>query len=173
MDAAQLRGTVRTVPDFPKAGVLFYDITSVLASPEAFNFCTEEGVRWIHSQNINKIAAIDARGFLFAAPIAYKMSLPLTIIRKNRKLPGPTISKSFTLEYGSEKVEVQTHDVSSHDRIVIVDDLIATGGTLRASAELLAEGGATVQHFFAIIGLSFLNYRDILQEYQVETILDF
>ena len=173
MDKSGLQKNIRTVADFPKAGILFYDITSVLVLPEAFSFCINEGIRWIGQLNINKIAAIDARGFLFAAPIAYQMGLPLIIIRKNRKLPGPTVSKSFVLEYSEEKVEVQRHDISTGDRIVIVDDIIATGGTLKATAELLAECGASAKHFFAIIGLSFLDYRKILQGYQVETIIDY
>ncbi len=173
MDRSELRESIRTVADFPKAGILFYDITSLLALPEAFRLCIDEGSRWIGQLNANKIAAIDARGFLFAAPIAYKMGLPLIIIRKNGKLPGPTIKKSFVLEYEKETVEVQGHDISTGDRIAIVDDLVATGGTLKAAAELLAEGGASVEHVFAIIGLSFLNYRKVLQEYQVETIIDY
>ena len=173
MDTDTLRTIIRTVPDFPEKGILFYDITSVLASPEAFSFCTEQGARWIATQNVNKIAAVDARGFLFAAPIAYKMSLPLVAIRKNRKLPGPTISKSFTLEYGKEKVEIQKHDISPSDRVMIVDDLIATGGTLKAASELLIEGGATVQGFFAVVGLAFLNYNQILTGYRIETLIDF
>jgi adenine phosphoribosyltransferase len=168
-----LDSVIRKVPDFPKEGVLFYDVTGILMNPKAFEYCIDRAGEIFDGQDLDAIAAIDARGFVFAAPLAYAMGLPLVLVRKNGKLPGETYRKKFALEYGEDEVEVHKSDVKAGQRVVIVDDLIATGGTLRATADILVEAGATVQGIFAIIGLPFLKYMDQLDGYTVHTLIDY
>lgn len=170
----QLRSAIRTVQDYPNPGVKYYDITSLLEIPHYFQFIVNEGCRWVRQTGgVDKIVSVDARGFLYGAPIAYALGLPLVLLRKNNKLPGPTISKSFSTEYSEEIVEIQKGAVQPGEQVLIVDDIIATGGTLRAAAELLHEAGAEVHSFTAIVGLEFCNYRDILGDYRIHTILNF
>jgi len=164
---------IRKVPDFPKKGVLFYDITSILASPQAFNFCIEEMARIYKDKNIEAIAAIEARGFLFAAPFAYKLGIPVIPIRKKGKLPGITLAKKYSLEYAQAEIEVHSADVPKGKRVLLTDDLIATGGTLNAARSILIEGGAEVPEIFGIVGLPFLNYKQILEHTPVTTLIDY
>jgi adenine phosphoribosyltransferase len=164
---------IRKVPDFPKKGILFYDITSVLASPEAFKFCIDQMAETYKNKNINAVAAIEARGFLFAAAFAYTMGIPLIPIRKKGKLPGVTLSKKYDLEYAQAEIEVHSADVPRGKRVLLTDDLIATGGTLNAARALLVEGGAEVPEIFGIVGLPFLNYRQILDPTPVYTLISY
>ena len=164
---------IRKVPDFPKKGILFYDITSVLAQPEAFQFCLESMVEIYRDRNIDAVAAIEARGFLFAAPFAVRMGIPLIPIRKKGKLPGITLSKKYDLEYAQAEIEVHREDVPSGKRTLLIDDLIATGGTLNAARALLNAGGAEVPEIFGVIGLSFLNYEKILAPTPVTTLINY
>lgn len=167
-----LKDAIRTVRDYPKEGIVFYDITSLLLDPKIFNFIIDQGCKWVASANINKIVSVDARGFLFGAPIAYKLGIPLALVRKNNKLPGPSLKKIFETEYSTEIVEIQRSDIELGDTIVIIDDIIATGGTLKAVAELLNQAGAKVHSFLAIIGLSFLKYDTVLDKYQTHTLVE-
>lgn len=174
MDVARrLDESIRKVPGFPHEGILFYDITGILMDPEAFSLCIDEMVRIYKDSGINAIACIEARGFIFAAPCAKALALPLILVRKRGKLPGKTIERSFHLEYGQDIIQIQCSDVRSGDKILIVDDLIATGGTILAAAELLKEAGAEIQHIFGVIGLPFLKYEDVLSEYTVKTLIEY
>jgi adenine phosphoribosyltransferase len=164
---------IRKVPDFPKKGILFYDITSILASPQAFKYCIDRMVEIYKDKNINAIAAIEARGFLFATPFAVRMSIPIIPIRKKGKLPGVTLSKKYDLEYAQAEIEVHSSDVPKGKRVLLTDDLIATGGTLNAARSLLVEGGAQVPEIFGIVGLPFLNYQKILAPTPVTTLIDY
>ena len=164
---------IRRIPDFPKPGILFYDITSVLANPEAFNFCIEKTVEYATAKGVNAIAAIESRGFIFGAPVASRLNLPLVVIRKKGKLPGETYAKSFTLEYGEDTIEIHKADVNSDQRFLLIDDLIATGGTLKAAIELIEMAQARVQAIAAVIGLPFLNYDSVLSGYEIQTLIDF
>jgi len=164
---------IRKVPDFPKKGILFYDITSVLAQPMAFQFCVESMVDIYHSKGIDAVAAIEARGFLFAAPFAVRMGIPLILIRKKGKLPGITLSKKYDLEYAQAEIEVHREDVPSGKRILLIDDLIATGGTLNAARALLNAGGAEVPEIFGIVGLPFLGYGKVLAPTPVTTLINY
>jgi adenine phosphoribosyltransferase len=157
--ALNLDDYIRKVPDFPKKGVLFYDITSILGSPKAFSYCVEAMLDLYGKKDINAVAAIEARGFLFAAPFAVRLGVPLILIRKKGKLPGKTLSKKYQLEYAEAEVEVHVEDVPSGSRVLLTDDLIATGGTLRAAKELLISCGAQVPEIFGVVGLPFLNYE--------------
>jgi adenine phosphoribosyltransferase len=171
--ALNLDDYIRKVPDFPKKGILFYDITSILAAPEAFSYCVEAMVDLYSGKNIDAVAAIEARGFLFAAPFAVRMGIPLVLIRKKGKLPGITLSKKYDLEYAQAEIEMHREDVPVGKRVLLLDDLIATGGTLNAARELLTAGGAAVPEIFGVVGLPSLNYGAILAPTPVTTLIEY
>jgi adenine phosphoribosyltransferase len=164
---------VRKVADFPKPGILFYDITGILVDPKAFACCIDTMEELYAGAAIDGIAAIESRGFLFAAPFALRRGLPLILLRKKGKLPGETFRIGFTLEYGEDVLEVHRSDVRPGQRLLLVDDLIATGGTLNAAAKLLALGGAKVMGIFGVVGLPFLNYQKALSAFTVNTLVQY
>jgi len=173
MTELNLDDYIRKVPDFPKMGILFYDITSILATPAAFKYCIDKTAEIYKDKQIEAIAAIEARGFLFAAPFAYKLGIPIIPIRKKGKLPGVTLSKKYDLEYAQAEIEVHSADVPRGKRILLTDDLIATGGTLNAARSILIEGGAEVPEIFGIVGLPFLNYKKVLDSTPVTTLIEY
>jgi len=173
MTSLNLDDYIRKVPDFPKKGILFYDITSVLVVPKAFKYCIDKMTEIYSGKKIDAVAAIEARGFLFAAPFAYRMDIPIIPIRKKGKLPGVTLAKKYDLEYAQAEIEVHVADVPKGKRVLLTDDLIATGGTLNAARSLLIEGGAEVPEIFGIVGLPFLNYQKILAPTPVTTLIDY
>ena len=164
---------IRRVHDFPKNGILFYDITSILIQPEAFRYCVECMVDIYKDKEIDAVAAIETRGFLFAAPFAVRMGIPLLPIRKKGKLPGETMSKKYDLEYGQAEIEIHKEDIPVGKQVLLTDDLIATGGTLAAARELLLAGGAKVPEIFGVVGLPFLNYDKILTPTPITTLIDY
>ena len=164
---------IRKVPDFPKKGILFYDITSILAQPKAFQFCIESMMDIYRDKEIDAVAAIEARGFVFAAPFAVRMGIPFILIRKKGKLPGITLSKKYDLEYAQAEIEVHREDVPAGKRILLIDDLIATGGTLNAARALLNAGGAEVPEIFGVVGLPFMNYEKVLAPTPVTTLIQY
>lgn len=164
---------IRKVPGFPKPGILFYDITGILTVPEAFRYCVDRIVERAREYRVAGVAAIESRGFLFASPAAYALKLPLILIRKKGKLPGTTYRARFALEYGEDEIEVHREDVTRGARLLLVDDLIATGGTLKAACGMLEQGGAVVAGIFAVVGLPFLHYDQVLTGYPVETLIQF
>ncbi len=164
---------IRKVPDFPKPGVLFYDITGILVNPKVFKYCIDQMVRLYKNEHIDAIAAIESRGFIFAAPFAERMGIPLILIRKKGKLPGLTYACKYALEYGSAELEVHRADVRSGEHILVMDDLIATGGTLNAAKNVLEQGGANVAGFFGVIGLPFLNYSNVLGDIPIKTLVEY
>jgi adenine phosphoribosyltransferase len=168
-----LDDAIRKVPDFPKKGILFYDITSVLTNPDAFRFCVDAMVKMYRGEALDAVAAIESRGFLFAAPLCDRLGLPLVLVRKKGKLPGKTRAKKYELEYGEAEIEMHEADIPAGGRVLIVDDLIATGGTVKAAAEILVEGGATPVGVFAVIGLPFLQYEKILEGLPVRTLIEY
>jgi adenine phosphoribosyltransferase len=168
-----LDDAIRKVPDFPKKGILFYDITSVLTNPDAFRYCLDSMVRLYRGDGLDAVAAIESRGFLFAAPLCDRLGLPLVLVRKKGKLPGKTLSKKYELEYGEAEIEMHVSDIPRGGRVLIVDDLIATGGTVKAVAELLVEGGATPAGVFAVVGLPFLQYEECLEGLRVRTLIEY
>ncbi|MDR0759172.1 MAG: adenine phosphoribosyltransferase [Treponema sp.] len=173
MASLNLDDYIRKIPDFPKKGILFYDITSILAAPKAFSYCVEAMVDIYKSKNIDAVAAIEARGFVFAAPFAIRMGIPLLLIRKKGKLPGVTLSKKYDLEYAQAEIEIHKEDVPVGKRVLLLDDLIATGGTLNAARGLIQAGGAEVPEIFGVVGLPFLNYGKILAPTPVSTLIDY
>jgi len=168
-----LDAAIRKVKDFPKEGILFYDITGILQTPEAFKYCIDTMVEKYVDEKIDAVAAIEARGFLFAAPFAERMNIPQILIRKAGKLPGETREKKFMLEYGEDVIQVHSSDVKAGSRVLLVDDLVATGGTLEAAGQLLQQLGAQVHGIFCVIGLPFLNYREKLKPFTVETLIEY
>jgi adenine phosphoribosyltransferase len=164
---------IRKVADFPKPGILFYDITGILQSPEAFRYCIDGMAERYGSSRIDAVAAVEARGFLFAAPLADRLGIPQILVRKKGKLPGEKREKRFTLEYGEDVIQVHTSDVKTGSKVLLVDDLIATGGTLKAAAELIEELGAKVEEIFCVIGLPFLNYAQQLPRYKITTLINY
>ena len=173
MNTSILDKAIRRIPDFPKAGILFYDITSVLTQPQVFSDVIKTAVSLYKDKPLTAIAAIESRGFIFAAPIALSLSLPLILIRKKGKLPGKTYSASYSLEYGSAEIEVHQSDVTSGSKVLLVDDLIATGGTLKAAKQLLEQGGARAEEIFGVIGLPDLHYKETLSPTPVTTLIDY
>jgi adenine phosphoribosyltransferase len=168
-----LDAAIRKVPNFPKPGVLFYDITGILVNPPAFFHCIQRMEEIYSPTPIDAVAALESRGFVFASPFAYCRKLPLILLRKKGKLPGETWQERFSLEYGEDVLELHKSDVQAGMRVLLVDDLIATGGTLGASARLLARGGASVVGIFGVVGLPFLHYEEALSGYTVNTLIQY
>ena len=173
MNLEMLDKTVRRVPDFPKPGILFYDITGVLVNPDALKFVIEQMVEKYTDQKIDAVAGVESRGFIFAASFAEKLGIPLILIRKKGKLPGDTYECSYALEYGTATIEVHKSDIKKGQNILVVDDLIATGGTLAAAKNLIEQGGAKVIDFFGVIGLPALNYEKVLAPCKVTTLINY
>jgi adenine phosphoribosyltransferase len=168
-----IENAIRKVPGFPKPGVLFYDITGILVDPRAFSYCIDKMEELYSGVELDAVAAIESRGFLFAAPFALRKGLPLILLRKKGKLPGETYRISFTLEYGEDVLEVHRSDVRPGQKILLIDDLIATGGTLAAAAQLLALGGGRVSGIFGVVGLPFLHFDRALSGYSVRTLIQY
>ena len=168
-----LDAAIRKIPDFPKPGILFYDITSILTNPPAFQYCVDKMVELYGSKGIDTIAAIESRGFIFGAPVALRLGLPLVLLRKKGKLPGDTYSETFTLEYGQDEIEMHKSDMHQGNKVVLIDDLIATGGTLKAATNLIARGGGEVKEIFGVVGLPFLNYAQVLSGFNITTLVDY
>ncbi|MCG8452056.1 MAG: adenine phosphoribosyltransferase [Spirochaetales bacterium] len=168
-----LDDAIRKVPNYPKEGILFFDITSILTNPEAFRHCIDRMVDIYKDQNIGAVAGIESRGFIFAAPLADRLGIPLILVRKAGKLPGETYRQDYNLEYGAAAVEIHKTDVPAGKDVLLIDDLIATGGTLNAAKSILEQGGATVKKVFGVIGLPFLNYQEKLPGVEVTTLIQY
>jgi adenine phosphoribosyltransferase len=157
-----LREHIRQVPDFPKPGILFHDISTLLANAEAWAETVNRMTRWVGPFEPELLVGIESRGFLVAAPLAYNLGCGFVMVRKKGKLPGATIPYTYDLEYGSDTVEVQADAIRPGQRVVVLDDLLATGGTLAAAIRLLGKVGAEVAAAACIIELGFLKGRDRL-----------
>ncbi|MBO5452756.1 MAG: adenine phosphoribosyltransferase [Clostridia bacterium] len=155
---------IRTIPNFPKEGIEFFDITSVLKDPEAFKETIDRMYEALKDKDIDVIAALEARGFVFAAPLALKMGKSLALIRKKGKLPGETISASYSLEYGSAEIEMHTDSVEKGQNVVLIDDLLATGGTVNAAMELVEKSGGNTVACAFLIELLGLGGRELLEK---------
>jgi len=169
----RLDKAIRKVPDFPKPGILFYDLTGILMNPPVYQECLQALKEQVVQLKGNALAAIEARGFLFASPLAFQLGLPLILVRKKGKLPGKTISQTFDLEYGTDTIEVHREDVRPEFRVVLVDDLIATGGTLKAAVSLLEGAGSKVVGVVSVVGLPFLKFREKLGNLPVHTLIEY
>ncbi len=157
-----LRDHIRTIPDFPKPGILFYDISTLLMHNGAWQATVDRLAAAIRPHEPDLLAGIESRGFLVAAPLALELGIGFVMVRKRGKLPGATVPHTYDLEYGTDTIEIQADAVKPGQRVVILDDLLATGGTMNAAAQLFRKCGAEVRAAACIIELTFLNGRDKL-----------
>ncbi len=168
-----LRGCIRDVPNFPKEGILFRDITPLLADVHAFRVCIQLMEEALDKEPVNAVIGIESRGFMFGAALADKLGVGFIPVRKPGKLPAATYRAEYELEYGSDAVEIHRDALTRGDRVVVVDDLIATGGTAKATGELVQQCGAEVAAFVFLINLVMLEGTKKLSRSRVITILDY
>ncbi|MFE7134671.1 adenine phosphoribosyltransferase [Streptomyces sp. NPDC057638] len=162
-----LLSRIRDVADYPKPGVVFKDITPLLADPAAFTALTDVLAGFCRAQGATKVVGLEARGFILGAPVAVSAGLGFIPVRKAGKLPGATLSQSYDLEYGSAEIEIHAEDLLPGDRVMVIDDVLATGGTAGAAMELIRRGGAEVAGVAVLMELGFLGGRG-----RLETVLD-
>src|SRR5207248_5664814 len=155
-----LKQHIRSIPDFPKPGILFYDISTLLAHPRAWRATIEQLVEAVSPHRPDLLVGIESRGFLVAAPLAFAIGSGFAMVRKKGKLPGKTVRYSYDLEYGTDTIEIQEDAISPGQRVVVIDDLLATGGTMQAAVELVRRQGGAAVAGACIIELAFLNGRD-------------
>ncbi len=172
MSLETLTAAIRDIPDFPKPGIMFKDISPILQDGALFAEVIDIIGGRYENQQIDSIVVIDARGFIFGSALAYKLGCGISLVRKQGKLPWKTHSVSYDLEYGSAAVEIHIDAVSVGDRVLIVDDLLATGGTARAGADLIEKIGARIIALEFVIELSLLNGRDKLDGYTVNSLIE-
>lgn len=168
-----LKRVIRTVPNWPKPGVMFRDITTLLENPPAFDYCIQKFVEKYHDQNIAKIVGIESRGFIFGAALARELGLPFVLARKKGKLPSETVSHEYQLEYGTDTIEIHKDAISLGENVLIIDDLLATGGTLSAACQLVEKLGAVVSGCAVVIDLPDLKGRDKLIGYDIFSLVEF
>ena len=170
-----LKDYIRSIPDYPKKGILFRDITTLIKDESAFSHCIDLIVEKSKSFNFNKIAAIESRGFVFASAVSYLVKKPFIMLRKKNKLPAETYSVDFELEYGKATIEVHKDSIVKDDNILIIDDLIATGGTAEAAAKLVKISNGNISGFIFVINLFDLGGNDNLKKknYRVENLIEF
>ena len=170
-----LKKYIRSIPDYPKKGILFRDITTLIKNPEAFNYSIDRSVEVSKKIKFDKISAIESRGFVFASAVSYKLKKPLIMMRKKNKLPADKYSVDFELEYGKATIEVHKDSINKDENILIIDDLIATGGTAEAGAKLVEISGGKIAGFIFIINLFDLGGNQKLKDksYFTESLIDF
>ena len=170
MDLAQM---IRDVPDFPQPGIVFKDITPLLADPRALQQVVEELAARYQGLQPDLVAAVESRGFIFGAPLAYRLGAGFVPVRKGGKLPWQSIGAEYSLEYGTARLEVHTDAIAPGQRVLVVDDLLATGGTARATAQLVEQLGGKVLGIAFLVELGFLNGREKLAGYEVSSLIKF
>ncbi len=170
-----LKDFIRSIPDYPKKGILFRDITTLIKDEKAFANTIDQIVERTKKFNFNKIAAIESRGFVFASAVSYILKKPFIMLRKKNKLPAEVHSVDFELEYGTATIEVHKDSINKNDKVLVIDDLIATGGTAEAAAKLIEISGGKVACFVFVINLFDLNGSDnlIKKGYKVENLIEF
>ena len=170
-----LKKYIRSIPDYPKKGILFRDITTLIKNEKAFSQCIDEIVSESKNFKFNKIAAIESRGFVFASAVSYLLKKPFILLRKKGKLPAETHSVEFELEYGRATMEIHKDSIVKNDSVLLIDDLIATGGTADAAAKLVEKSEGKVAGFVFVINLFDLGGRDLLEkkDYKCFTLIDF
>jgi adenine phosphoribosyltransferase len=172
-DADWLKGRIRDVPDFPSPGIMFRDLTPLLADTEALRFTVDALADAFAGQRIDKVVGIEARGFILAAPVAYRLGAGFVPVRKAGKLPWHTESEAYTLEYGADRLELHADAVAAGDSVLVVDDVMATGGTARATVRLVERLGATVVGLGFAVELTFLAGREKLEGYDVVSLVTY
>ena len=170
-----LKKHIRSIPDYPKKGILFRDITTLIKNPEAFKYTNDKIIELSKKIKFDKVAAIESRGFIFASTVSYILNKPFILLRKKNKLPAETHSIDFKLEYGEATIEVHKDSINKNEKILIIDDLIATGGTAEAAAKLIEMSGGIVAGFIFVINLFDLPGNNLLREkgYNTESLIEF
>ena len=168
-----LKALVRTVPDYPKPGILFYDITTLLKDPTGFATLTDAmAAHWLE-RKIDLVLGIEARGFIFGPALAYRLNAGFVPVRKPRKLPAPVVSVAYDLEYGSDTLEIHLDAIQPGQRVLLVDDLLATGGTMEATIKLVTQLGGNIAGLCFAVELDFLKGRERFPEYDVFSLLHY
>ena len=170
-----LKKYIRSIKDYPKKGILFRDITTLIKNPEAFKFTNDKIIEISKKMEFDKVAAIESRGFVFAAAVSYALNKPFILFRKKNKLPAETFSVDFTLEYGDATIEVHKDSIDKNEKILVIDDLIATGGTAEAAAKLIKLAGGRIAGFIFVINLFDLPGNKLLKDkgFKTECLIEF
>lgn len=164
---------VVTIPDFPEEGIMFRDITSVLQDADGFQLAIDELQKKLEGLEFDVIAGVESRGFVFGAPLAYNLGKPFVPVRKKGKLPRAVVSEEYSLEYGTATIEMHQDAIEAGQRVVLIDDLIATGGTMLAAAHLVEQLGGKVVKMLFLLELAGLEGRKLLKEYVVDTVVTY
>lgn len=164
---------IRTIPDFPEPGIMFRDITSVLQDADGLQLAIDEMARMLAHVECDVIAGAESRGFIFGMPLAYLLHKPFVLIRKKGKLPCETVSSTYELEYGTATIEIHKDAIQPGQKVVLVDDLIATGGTMKAAAGLVEQLGGEVTKIIFLLELAGLNGRKVLADYNVDAVVTY
>ena len=162
---------IRSIPDFPQEGIIFRDVTSILEDADGFELAIDSMQKLLEGMDIDVIVGAESRGFIFGAPIAYNLHKPLVLVRKKGKLPCETVEQSYDLEYGSAVIEMHKDSIKPGQKVVLVDDLVATGGTIEAAIKLVEELGGEVVKVVFLMELAGLKGRERLKGYEVESVL--
>ena len=170
-----LKKYIRSIPDYPKKGILFRDITTLIKDAKAFKYTNDKIIELAKKIDFDKVSAIESRGFIFAAAVSYMLNKPFILLRKKNKLPSETHSVDFELEYGKATIEVHKDSISKNEKVLIIDDLIATGGTAEAAAKLIEISGGKVAGFIFVINLFDLLGEKLLKDkgYRIESLVEF
>ena len=170
-----LKKHIRSIKDYPKEGILFRDITTLIKDPKAFKYTNDKIIELSKKIEFDKVAAIESRGFVFASTVSYILNKPFILLRKKNKLPAETHSVDFKLEYGEATIEVHKDSINKNEKILVIDDLIATGGTAEAAAKLIEISGGTIAGFIFVINLFDLTGNDLLRKkgYKTDSLIEF
>ena len=170
-----LKKHIRSIKDYPKKGILFRDITTLIKNPKAFKYTNDKIIEISKKIDFDKVSAIESRGFIFAAAVSYALNKPFILLRKKNKLPADTHSVDFKLEYGEATIEVHKDSIEKNEKILVIDDLIATGGTAEAAAKLIEISGGTLAAFIFVINLFDLPGNNLLKNkgYKTESLVEF
>jgi len=170
-----LKKYIRSIQDYPKKGILFRDITTLIKNKDAFRDCIDQMSKILSKVNYDKIAAIESRGFIFASPLSYNLSKPYVLLRKKNKLPAERYSVDFELEYGKATLEIHKDSIKPKEKVLIIDDLIATGGTAEAGAKLVEKSGGIVSGFIFVMNLFDLGGKKLMENkgYKTFSLIEF
>jgi adenine phosphoribosyltransferase len=168
-----LKKYIRDVPDFPKQGIIFKDITTLIKDPVAFKYAIDQVAKKYEKKSINKVVSIEARGYIFGGALAYIFDCGFVPVRKPGKLPGETVAMDYTLEYGMNTIELHVDGIQKGDKILVFDDLLATGGTVYATCKLIEKLGGTIVGCAFLINLKFLPGTEKLKEYPVFSLVEY
>ncbi len=160
-----------SIENFPKPGVIFRDITPIFLNPTAYNECINWFSDRVKQANVNKIVAVESRGFLFAAPVSHVLGIPMALIRKKNKLPREKVGIVYQLEYGEELLELHVDSINNGDKVVLIDDVLASGGTVKASSELIKQTGGILVLGLFLIELEYLHGRENLQNLKIDSMI--